>query len=559
MLVWLLSLAPLAIPQGDAETMTPADSARVRRDAADAQARFERTRRQLLPVTTAGTGRCDERVGRYCYWYDPTEPPPSPEPEDIKALRRALLARLDAAADALPGDEWILAQRVRYRVEHGTPDSAAALAAGCNTWWCAALEGYAWHNAGKVRAAEHAFARALSRMPEAVRCEWNNLRPLLEGADRDGYQGLGCGARDSANAALFFRSIPLVGRGGNDTRTEWFARHTFLRTLDGAITHHGGRLGPDLGEMILRYGWATGYGRKPDRHGLIQGSDVIGHEPKPAYPFLAPAEGGEWPPGAGRPRARFAPVFAREMHSLGDVQLARFHRGDSVVLAAAFTARNDSAFTRAETSALLALAGPGRAPELSRTAAPFGRGRAWLTSRSRGGMVSLEVGDSAARTWAVFRAILPDTATDMSDLLITRPADRLPATLDEAVALAWPGNRIGEDAAVGLFWESYGHAAADTTLEVSLAIEPVRPGLVGRLGQALGLRRKLTPLRLTWTRGRDPGVTITAHAVEVDLSELSRGLYDVVVDLGAGRRVARRFEIVARFDPEVEPEGPDQR
>src|ERR1051326_4977517 len=84
-----------------------------------AQQAFEARRGFLAPRTLGSShgGVCDEKIGRFCYWYDGDAPPPPPEPEAIKRARLHLLELLDSAAARLPGDWWIAGQRVRYLVE----------------------------------------------------------------------------------------------------------------------------------------------------------------------------------------------------------------------------------------------------------------------------------------------------------------------------------------------------------------------------------------------------------------------------------------------------------
>lgn len=521
------------------------DSVALRRDARELQARFERTRRELLPISTSGAGRCDERVGRYCYWYDPTEPLPPPEPDAIHLARASLLANLRAMAGRLPGDEWILAQRVRYTAEQGHPDSAAAIAASCATWWCHALAGYAWHIHGDVVAAESSFAAAVAAMPEGVRCAWNDLDAVLDPEDLGRYRKLDCRGRDSANANLWWRAMPLFARGGNDVRTEWLARQTLVRALQQAIIHHGTRGGVDYDEMVLRYGWSIGFGRRPDRgYSASNAIDVVGFEPKPAYSFLSRDDEGHWPPEADRPRSRFAPRFATSIATLENVQVARFRRADSLVVLAGFTARRDTLFVSdAVRARLFASRAPGARPASSSAMAPGGRG-ALLLRTPPGGVLSVEVEDSVTRAWAVYRAplgLIPDAT---SDLLMTVPDDQLPESLEEAATRAWPGSEVGQGGTVGLYWETYGPGIADSLLNVILTVEPVAPGFLGRVTQSLGLKNKVPPLRLAWSRRGEGGVDYASHAVEVDLSRLKPGHYVITVELGDGRRAERRIEIV---------------
>jgi hypothetical protein len=60
-------------------------------------------------------------------------------------LRALLLTELDVAADNFPGDGWITGQRVRFLFDQNDVAGAQSAARSCKgeTWWCAALRGYA--------------------------------------------------------------------------------------------------------------------------------------------------------------------------------------------------------------------------------------------------------------------------------------------------------------------------------------------------------------------------------------------------------------------------------
>jgi hypothetical protein len=158
--------------------------------------------------------------------------------------------------------------------------------------------------------------------------------------------------------------------------------------------------------------------------------------------------------------------------------------------------------------------------------------------------VSVEVSDSIHRAWAVYRMPLDSAPGAISDLLITVPGDSLPESLEQAAAMVWPGLRVGVGATIGLYWETYGVAAADSLLGVTLTVEPVKPGFFGRMTQSLGLKSKVPPLRLSWSRRGEGGVDFATHSVEVDLSRLKTGSYVVTVELSDGRRATRHIEIV---------------
>ncbi|MBS1240856.1 MAG: hypothetical protein H6R40_283, partial [Gemmatimonadetes bacterium] len=383
------------------------DSTRIRRVVQSGQAAFERDRRRVLPVTTGGLGRCEERIGRFCYWYDETEPPPPPEPQALTRRREQWLGELSLAATQLPGDGWIAGQLVRYLVEAGRPDSAAAAASRCRAegWWCLALAGFANHAGGHFVTSDSLFRLAMGAMPPGERCRWNDLEVMLEPPEARDYGALDCRGRDSANAVLLWRGQPRQGQGptGNDLRTEILSRRVILRSLDGAVTHHGIRLGHDLAEVVLRYGWAEAYGRRPDRPGAQNdGIDVVGHEPKPAYPLLAPDPG--WPARLERPRFRYAPRHVARIDQLRDVQLARFWRGSSVVLVGGYQVPLDSVFPSDTLAAALVVSGHmGNAAAIHQ--ARLGR-RGSIKSDPVAGAsrASLELFDPSGRGLAVYRS-----------------------------------------------------------------------------------------------------------------------------------------------------------
>jgi len=124
-----------AAPQRPSER-TPADSARDLNRARSAQASFERSRRAHLPYGDSGGGRCDVRLGRYCWWYDEHVPNFPPEEAAIVERRNELIAQLDLAASHYPGDDWLAGMRVHYRVDGHHLTAADSMARECRatTW-----------------------------------------------------------------------------------------------------------------------------------------------------------------------------------------------------------------------------------------------------------------------------------------------------------------------------------------------------------------------------------------------------------------------------------------
>src|SRR2546423_2515972 len=108
---------PLVQPVSQA-TQLRTDSAEVAKRARDLQANFERRRRHMLPRFYIGTADPGLILGRSCEWHANLSDYVVPEEgEDIVRARAGLLRDLERASDAVPGDGWIVGQRIRYLVE----------------------------------------------------------------------------------------------------------------------------------------------------------------------------------------------------------------------------------------------------------------------------------------------------------------------------------------------------------------------------------------------------------------------------------------------------------
>jgi hypothetical protein len=415
----------------------------------------------------------------------------------------------------------------------------------CATWWCTALTAYAYYFKGDVGIADSLYSKAMVQAPMGVRCDWNHLGHALEPQEKAVYDRLDCRQRDSVDAYLFWRARPAFSRPGNDVRVQWFARLTAIRAYGEGVTHHGMVGSRDYFEMLSRYGMETSWARRPPKEN--EPINVVGLEPKPSYPFLAPLEEGKWPPEAPKPASRFStPRFAKFIGTLENVQLARFRRGDSLVAVAGFNAARDSLFSSSAVSAGISLSNSPTAHTATTIQhAPGGRGSLGVKGKA-GGIVSVELQDSVHRAFSIYRLPVDSAPAAISDLLITVPGDSLPESLEDAARIVWPGLRVGLGGTIGLYWETYGVTAADSLLSVTLSVEPVKPGFFGRLTQSIGLKSRVPPLRLNWSRRVEGGVDFAAHSVEVDLSRLKTGSYVVTVELSDGRKTTRHIEIIQK-------------
>jgi hypothetical protein len=230
-----------------------------------AQRAFERTRRRNLPFWNGPTRRCDEIVGRFCLWHD-SDPSwnPGPESPHVKVARDELIRLLERTARAAPGEGWIVGQWVRYLVEAGRPEEARTAAGACaaERWWCLALAAYARHALRDFAGADEAYETALRAMPSEENCRWRDLSHILDGEALDDYEDLDCVERGAFETRAWWLADPLLMVAGNERRTEHFSRNVLNRLQLGADSPYGVHWGPDLEELLVRYGWPVRWSRR---------------------------------------------------------------------------------------------------------------------------------------------------------------------------------------------------------------------------------------------------------------------------------------------------------
>lgn len=583
-----------AAPAGGQVAVTGMDTTEVHADSTDlasvaraAQARFERRRMNHLPVTlSAGGGDCDEHVGRFCTWYGEGEWVQQPEAEEILALRGELLATLDSLQGHLPGDGWLLGQRVWYRAEGGDWPAARRVAHACGgvePWWCAALEGFALHGLGRFVEAERIFERALAHMDPDRADEWRAPRRVVDGEGRDRLDddaraGRGDSTRDALDR-FWTLADPLWMVPGNDRLTAHYARWTVSTLREHARNPFHIRWGQDLEELTVRHGWELGWERSPDWTRRSTLDHIIGHKHPQGRDFMPPGDVLAAPESAtvedlvaGRrsPRSLYAPEYAPVFLPM-DAQLAVFPRGAETVVVAAFFLPDDTTWhahhdhdvpwgepgdqagmpDRIGLYAMPVPGGPprgtsalGRADGTLALSVPTGpvvvSAEAWSPERRRAGRLRLGLPARSA----------PEDVATLSDLLLLAPMAEEPIALEGALDSALPRARIlpGQTFAIG--WEVAGLGFRAEGLEFEVSVERDGRGVLRRLGEALGLADRPQPLALSWEEPGplEPGPRF--HYLELDLPRLDPGDYRIRLVLRtAGRSDAvsvRDFEVRAR-------------
>ena len=545
------SAAPPRDGGPSAREITAADSESVLRAVRSAQSTFERARRRHLP-RQFGTrsGPCGEIIGRFCYWDDDSTddeplreiPPPDP-PRTIQA-RLQLLAALDSASAALPTHGWIAGLHVHYLLEAGRLEQATARAQGCAAegWWCAALEGLADHAAWRYAEADSAFARALSAMPDSVRCDWTDLEVLLDAPTREVYRTTDCTARASLDSRIWWLADPSYLRPGNDRRTEHFARVTRARIHRNAASGYGMAWRRDLEEIVRRFGWPSHFTQEIQQAHNTDRPRITAYHDSPSYRFTAQENLAEdwralddtsWSIRPVQPRERYSPPYATFWKLT--YQSALFRRGDSTLLVVAYDASEDSLLRPGPvTAALVASAGPPPLPD-QRTVRDEAalRGTLLVTLPDAPAVASAELIAGARMLRARFGVgfpAAPPRALRMSQLAFFDPADSVPADLDAFLPLARASASIKSGSSLGLYWEVYGSAPRGDALTLDVEIVREGVGWLRRAGERIGLVGRSTRVAFGW-RESARGDGIIPRALVVDLRGLDPGTYRIEVSL----------------------------
>jgi hypothetical protein len=593
-----------------------ADSTGVLNQARALQREFEAIRARHLPDHLGGTGGCDERVGRMCWRYS-TDPDwtPEPEPDAVRDARAGLLEGLAVLAASIPGDRWILGQRVRYAVEQRETDQALDwVGPECMAgWgWCAAARGWLLQRRGEYGAALDAFEEA------GMAAAAGRARPAGGGNQRDPASGLpgvptqaeafrwlaDSGARewieDGAEMALpeaaFDRDArrsrfwaladPLVLIPGNERYTEHLARLVEVAVMEDSRNPHGIPWGDDLSELHVRYGPEVGWaearraGSISGRPSVVGREDPLGREFTPSRdlledPFLS--EESDWIPEFERPRDAFAVPHAPDLEP-ATFQLARFWRGDSVrvlgavAAPAGFPPRHgwrppvDRSAPPVRGVFVLPESGPEHGPEKglaewSGASFPGAAGAVALTLPRGRYLVSVESLDAAA--FAAARARFgvdatgpPEGVAAVSDLGLLVSRGPHPASLDEAAERIAPAAFAPSGGQVRVAWELYGRQPGSGAARLQLSVSAGEGNVLRRFGRWLRLVGRPATVRLEWEEPPPAGPDPTFHVVDLDLPEMDPGEYLIELRVTLPGRDPLRAVRGLRVGP---PPGPGAR
>ncbi|MFC1661700.1 hypothetical protein ACFL3S_09655 [Gemmatimonadota bacterium] len=578
----LLSVLFAARPAAGQTTGTRADSADLRREAREAQRRFESIHRRRLPETREDWGgECDERLGRICLRFQGGSGwEPQPEDSAVIVARRELHRVLEEVGRQIPGDRWVLSQRVRYLGDEGRWEEVVRLAEGCRSgppWWCPGLLGYAHHRAGRPVEALEWFQRSLGAMRTERASRWRDPSGLLEAPAAQWLREPRGLTVAEAVSRVWAMADPLFLAPGNSRLTEHFARKFGAEIYSGSSLTMSIPWSSSTEELLIRYGFPAGWERtRPEMGDLARDIAVVEHHHPDIRGLLPPLDAlqdpaglteGLWVPVDDFPRSGSAPLEAPLLvEGLG--QTAVFRRGDSLLVLASYAPSIDTLLEknrrppntssgngvhgsrvlaaplwepRPPNRSLDTLAGLFLLPveqegELLGAEGKGGEGVLVLMAPTGGYLLSLELWNPAGR-WSsrsrhgVRHGAVPPDVPSLSDILLLSPDTFLPADLGEALPRSLSHTALRSGSRVTLAWEVYGLGRRREPLTFRVSLQREEGGLLRRAFERVGLFRRPPSLRLSWSEGGAEGAGPLFRAVDVELPELDPGWYLLKLEL----------------------------
>ncbi|MGM0669659.1 MAG: hypothetical protein ACQET1_08065 [Gemmatimonadota bacterium] len=562
------------------------DSTALREEAREAQERFERFHRSRLPRTLRPwQGSCDERLGSICLRFDGSSDwEPAPEDSLITARREELLETLRRVGEVIPGDQWVLGQRIRYLGDLSRWSSALALAEACEgppEWWCSGLVGYVHHRAGRTLEAAEAFGASLEQMEPSRAETWIDPGILLDYQGDRWLKNPGDIPREAAIHRFWILSDPLFLTPGNERLTEHFSRRFAATFFADSEMTLGVRWGKSLEAVVVRYGFGVGWERSVSGMQEVGGGSVVEHHHPESRGLLPQAEAltdpagtpkDAWIPEDERPRSASAPVLA-PLVVQGQAEAAVLRRDGDLLVVAAYGVPDDTL--------LFQRRGNPKAGEGDNGPPPFGApipeeastdtlaglflladtgGSAPVSVMGTGGegvlqlrappgryLLSMELWNPAGRWGArtrqgVAAENVPPDVPFLSDLLLLDPGPEVPESLEDALPLLRSHSDLSGGGRVTVAWEVYGLGFQEESLPFRLRLIREEDSLIRRAFTRLGLFDREPALALSWTEDGPEHPGPFFRALDLDLPDLDPGPYVLHLELN----IPYRTQVLSR-------------
>lgn len=512
---------------------------------------------------------CDERIGKWCVYYEPAGQQLPKEPGKVAKARALAIAALKEAFDVVPARTATVFPLVRLLVKDGRPDEAVQVAkahASVNDSAQAHMVlGYALHYARQTEDALTEFGKWIATLPPAQRNQIEDIDWLVPPGVVEKYR--------MRAPRLWRYADALYMTPGNETLADHFARHAYTHMMAvRPVPSNGQPWAADEDQLIIRFGPDVVVTRSFVSGQANVAQSFLGHWDNTAHTYFPPdferviamraPVDTLWPTDTLVGRSGHAPPVIRLMRTLQH-QAAVFP-GLKTLIVAGGTKTDKASAGKPLTGALFLLDADlhviARSDAVVRNLGDSLVFVGQMPVPDDARFFSAEVYDTATLFAARARYRLePPAASErlaLSGIMLTRPfaAGALPGARTDSSAAPLSRPVVAPGQTVGVYAELTVAGEQALSVNVELEVRSIdKPSTVTRLAGWVGSRlgfagNSSTPGRLGWTLEVQPHLN-NVIALTVDPGKLDAGRYLItlkVTDPASGGVVLAEREFLSR-------------
>ncbi|HEY0672087.1 MAG TPA: tetratricopeptide repeat protein [Longimicrobiales bacterium] len=524
---------------------------------------------EFKPMGPSALQECDERIGRWCIYYEPKGLELPQEPGKVARAREQAIVALQKAFALDAARTPTVFPLLRLLIKSGRApealDVASAYLRAHESAEAHMVMGYALHHAQRTEEALQEFQKWLLAAPPYMRDKVDDIAWLLP-------PGMATRYRMSA-PRLWRYADALYLTPANETLADHYSRHALAQMMAvRPIPSNGEPWGEQEEQMLVRFGPDVVVTRHFIGREVSVAQTFLGHWDNTAHTYFPPdfervvqmraPVDTLWPTDTLVGRSGHAPPTIRLMRSLQH-QASVFPRGDTIVVAGA-TRTDKLSAGKALNGALFLL--DDNFNVLARGDAVvqnLGDSLVYVAQMpvvANAHFFSAEVYDTESRFAARARFRLEPPAVSgglaLSGIMLTRPYPdgQIPNSRHDASAAPLSRPVVAPGQALGVYCELAITGEAAKSVNVELEIRPIeKPSAITRLAGWVGSRlgfagKESSPGRLGWTLEVQPQRN-NAIALTIDPDKLDRGRYLItltVTDPASGAVVLAEREFLTR-------------
>lgn len=512
---------------------------------------------------------CDERIGKWCIYYEPAGQQPPKEPAKVGKARDETIVALRKAFDAAPARTPTVFPLVRLLVKDGRAQEAVEVAsaylAANDSAGAHMVLGYALHHAHRTEEALQEFYKWLAASPVYMRDKVEDIAWLLP-------PGMITQYRMSAGK-LWRYADALYSTPGNETLADHYARHAYAQMMAvRPVPSNAESWTADEEQILVRFGPDVVVTRSFVGGQTSVTQSFLGHWDNTAHTYFPPdfervvqmraPVDTLWPTDTLVGRSGHAPPTIRFMRSLQH-QAAVFPGANTLIVAGGTKTDKTSAGRPLSGALFLLDANLNVVARSDAAVKNLGDSLVFIGQMpvaTNAHFFSAEVYDPATRFAARARYRLEPPAASgglaLSGIMLTNPypAGQLPSGRSDSSAAPLSRPVVAPQQTLGVYSELTITGEEPRSVNIELEIRSLdKPSAVTRLAGWVGSRlgfagNNSTPGRLGWTLEVQPHQN-NVIALTIDPGKLDGGRYLItlkVTDPNSGAVVLAEREFLTR-------------